>query len=73
MASSTTSSSSHVLLRNLSNTSIKLDGKNYLIWTKSIQVFLEAHKKIKHIMQDLSNIKAMEYENWLASDYDIIT
>ena len=73
MASSSTSSSTDVLLRNLSGTSIKLDGKNYLIWAKSIQVFLEAHKKIKHITQDLPNIKASEYDDWLASKYSVIT
>ena len=67
------SSSGDVLLRNLSSTTIKLYGKNYLIWAKSIQVFLGAHKKIKHITQDSPNINAPEYEDWLASDYGIIT
>ena len=64
MASSSTSSSTDVLLRNLSGTSIKLDGKNYIIWAKSIQVFLRTHKKIKHITQDPPDIKASEYDDW---------
>ena len=73
MASSSISSSGDVLLRNLCSTSIKLDGMNYLIWVKSIQVFLGANKKIKHITQDLLDIKALEYEDWLASGYDVVT
>ena len=73
MASSSTYSSSNVLLRNHSSTSIILNGKNYLIWVKSIQVFLEAHKKIRHITQDPPNVKAPEYDDWLAFDYGVIT
>ena len=73
MTSSSTTPCGDVLLRNLSGTSIKLDGKNYFMWVKSIHVFLRAHKKIKHITQDPPNIKALEYEDWLASDYGVIT
>ena len=73
MASSSTSSSTDVLLRNFSGTSIKLDGKNYIIWAKSIQVFVGVYRKIKHITQDLLDIKASEYDDWLASDYGVIT
>ena len=51
---------------------IKLDGKNYIIWAKSIQVFLGAHKKITHITQDPPNVKASEYDDWLTSDYSVI-
>ena len=61
------------LLRNLSDTSIKPDRKNYLIWAKAIQVFLRAYKKIKYITQDMPNIRASEYEDLLASNYGVIT
>ena len=73
MASSSASFSSNVMLCTLSGTSIKLNGRNYLIWAKSIQVFLGAHKKIKHITQDPSDVKSAEYDDWLASDYGVIT
>ena len=67
------SSSGDVMLRSLSGTSIKLDGRNYLIWAKSIQVFLGTHKKIKHITQDPPDVNSTEYDDWLASDYGVIT
>ena len=73
MASSSAPASGDVLLRTLSGMSIKLDDRNYLIWVKSIQVFLDTDKKIKHITYNPPDVKTAEYNDWLASDYGVIT
>ena len=38
-------------VKNLSGTSAKLDGKNYITWAQSFETFLAAHRKLKHLTQ----------------------
>ena len=61
------------LLKGLSATSIKLDGKNYLLWKQTFETFSSAHRKIRHLTHDPPNVKDLTYENWLADDCTVIT
>ena len=61
------------LLKGLSATSIKLDGKNYLLWKQAFETILGAHLKIRHLMHDPPDVKDLTYEDWLADDCAMIT
>ena len=61
------------ILRSVSGTSMKLNEKNYVLWTKSFQVILGTHRKIKHITQDPPDIKDSKYDAWFADDCVVIS
>ena len=73
MASSSTTVSHDSWTCSLSSTSIKLNGKNYLLWSKSFQVFLDVHQKILHITYDPPDVKDPTYDDWFASDCRVIS
>ena len=50
-------------IRHLSGTSMKLNGKNYLFWSKSFQVFLGAHWKIRHVTHDPPVVQDPSYDD----------
>ena len=55
-------------LKNLSWTSVKLNGKNYLLWSQAFETFFGVHRKICHLTDDPPDAKDVTYEDWLA-DY----
>lgn len=71
MASLTLFGHSDPMLCFVSGTSMKLTEKNYVLSAKSFQVIFGAHKKIKHITQDPTNIKDLKYD-WFADDSVVI-
>ena len=38
------------LVKNLSGTLEKLNEKNYLLWVHSFEMFIAAHRKLKHLI-----------------------
>ena len=50
-------------LKNLFGTSIKLNGKNYLLWSQAFETFLGAHRKIRHLTNDPPDAKDTTYED----------
>ena len=60
------------LIRNLSGTPEKLNGKNYLVWTQSF-TFFAAHRKIKHLTQPPPDVKDSIYKDWYADDSAIVS
>ena len=61
------------LLKNLSGTSAKLNGKNYLLWAQSFEMFLAVHHKIKHLTEPPPNAKDSTYEDWFEDDLAIVS
>ena len=61
------------LIKNLSGTSEKLNGKNYLLWAQSFEMFLATHHKIKHSTQPPPNAKDSAYEDWFADDSTVVS
>ena len=59
--------------RILGGTTIKLNGTNYLLWAKPFTVFLGTHRKIKHIIDDLSSPKDPYYDDWFTIDCSVIS
>ena len=52
---------------------MKLNEKNYLLWSKSFTMFLGAHRKIKHITQNLSSTKNLTYDDRFTTDCGVIS
>ena len=59
-------------VNNLSSTSIKLDGKNYLLWSQAFETFLGVHQKIRRITLDPPDAKDAAYEHWFVDDCVVI-
>ena len=51
------------LLKGLVVTSIKLTGKNYLLWSQAFETFLGGHRKICHIIASPPDAKDATYED----------
>ena len=60
------------LVKNLNETSEKLDGKNYLLQTQSLETFVIAHRKLKHLTESSPDSKVSTYDDWYADDEAIV-
>ena len=60
------------LVKNLSGTLEKLNGKNYLLWSQSFETTVAAHRKIQHLTHPPFDVKDAVYENWYADDSVIV-
>ena len=49
-------------------TAVKLNGANYLAWSKYIKVALRVKKKLNFLLEDLPPETAAEYENWMSAN-----
>ena len=65
-------SSRDSLLKDLVATSIKLTGKNYLLWSQVFETFLDGHRKIRHLTHPPPDVKDVAYEDWFAGDCAVI-
>ena len=72
MASSSSSNPQDMWIHHLSGTSVKLNGKNYQLWSISFQVFLGVHWKIRHVTHDPPYVKDPSYDDWFANDCRVI-
>ena len=54
-------------------TSIKLIGRNYLLWSQAFETFLGGHWKIRHITFPPSDVKDVAYEDWFTDDCAVIS
>ena len=61
------------LIKNLSSTSEKLNGKNYLLWAQSFETFIAAHRKIRHLTHLPPDSKDSTYEDWFTDDAAIVS
>ena len=61
------------LLKGHVATSIKLTGKNYLLWSQAYETFLSGHRKIRYIIASPSDAKDATYEDWFADDCAVIS
>ena len=61
------------LVKNLSSTSEKLNGKNYLLWTQNFETFIAAYRKITHLTHLPPNSKDSTYEDWFADHTAIVS
>ena len=61
------------LVKHLSGTSEKLNGKNYLLWSQSFETFVVAHRKLKHFTHPPPDSKDAAYEDWCADDAAIVS
>lgn len=52
---------------------MKFNGKNYLLWAKVLTIFLGAHRKLKHIIEDPPFPNEFNYEDWFVADYGVIS
>lgn len=50
------------LVKNLSGTFKKLNGKNYLLWSLSFETFVAAHRKIRHLTHPPPDVKDATYD-----------
>ena len=57
----------------LNDTSEKLIGKNYLLWTQSFETFIAVHRKLKHLSQPFPDAKDATYEDWYVDDATIVS
>lgn len=64
-------SSRKTWLKNLSETSIKLNGKNYLLWSQAFETFLGTHRQIRHLT-DPPKAKDVTYKDWLVDNCVVI-
>jgi len=51
----------------------KLNGTNYLLWVKSFCLFVGSQKKLKHLAEDPPAKSTIAYDDWIASDYSVMT
>ena len=61
------------LIKNLSGTFKKLNGKNYLLWAQSFETFIAVHRKLKHLSQPFPDAKDATYEDWYVDDATIVS
>ena len=61
------------LIKNLSGTLEKLNGKNYFLWVQSFETFLTAYRKLRHLTQSPPDAKDNTYEDWFADDSVIVS
>ena len=61
------------LVKNLSGTSEKLNGKNYLLWAQSFETFIAVYRKMSHLTKPSPNSKDAIYNDWFADDATIIS
>ena len=54
-------------------TSIKLNGENYVPWAKSVEVFLKAKKKVKHVRDEKPPEDSPGFDDWEQEDAQIMT
>ena len=59
-------SSREMLMKNLSGTSIKLNGKNYQLWSQAFETFIGAHRKTSYLTVDPPETKDSTYDDWFA-------
>lgn len=52
---------------------MKLNDTIYLLWVQSFRLLVRLHKKLKHITNDPLVKSATPYDDWVASDYSVIT
>ncbi|XP_010267592.1 PREDICTED: uncharacterized protein LOC104604777 [Nelumbo nucifera] len=45
-------------------TSIKLNGENYVPWAKSMEIFLKAKRKVKHVNEDKPSAESLGFDGW---------
>ena len=60
-------------MKNLSRTSIKLNGKNFLLWSQAFETFISAHRKTRHLTADPPEAKDSTYDDWFVDDCAIIS
>ena len=68
-----TVSSRDAWIRGFFATMVKLDGKNYLLWSQVFETFLGAHRKIQYITHPPLDVKDTAYEDWLVDDCAVIS
>ena len=56
------------LVKNLSRTLKKLNGKNYLLWSQSLETFMTVHRKIQYLIYSPLDVKDAVYEDWYADN-----
>ena len=61
------------LVKHLGGTFEKLNGTNYLLWSQSFEIFIVAHRKLKHLTQPPPDSKDAAYEDWCVDDAAIVT
>ena len=61
------------LVKNLSGTSEKLNGKNYILWAQSFETFIAAHRKLKYLTEPPPDSKATTYDDWYVDDAAIVS
>lgn len=54
-------------------TTIKLNGSNYLLWSRAFLLFLGSHKKCNHVLSGAPAKIDPKYEAWSANDGSVMT
>ena len=61
------------IVKNLSGTFEKLNGKNYLLWSQSFETFVAAYRKIRHLTHPPPDMKDATYGDWYANDSAVVS
>ena len=54
-------------------TTVKLNGSNYLLWAQAFRIFIGAQNKLTHLLEPPPATTDTTYETWLSGDYCVMT
>ena len=54
-------------------TTLKLNGSNYLLWVQEFRIFIGTQKKLAHLLQASPATTDPTYVTWLTGDYSVMT
>ena len=54
-------------------TTVKLNGSNYLLWAQVFHIFISAQNKLAHLLQSPPTDTDPTYVIWLTGDYSVMT
>ena len=54
-------------------TTVKLNGSNYLLWVQTFRIFIDAQNKLACLLEPPPATTDTIYETWLSGDYCVMT
>ena len=60
-------------LKTILETTVKLNGSNYLLWAQVFHIFIGAQNKLSHLLAPPPATTDTTYETWISGDYCVMT
>ena len=61
------------VLKTILETTVKLNGSNYLLWAQAFRIFIGAQNKLAHLLQLPPANTDPTYVTWLTENYSVMT